>query len=129
MLRECVAIGREPRNEKTEGFRVCPASKKEVGDTRRKECVRLRRRKSETPEEKSVSGFEEGSRRHQKKRECPASKKKSETQRKKERECPASRKGNYESQLVESFKNNQSSQMACYEELFPARHVQAGIIA
>ena len=98
MLRECVAIGREPRNEKTEGFRVCPASKKEVGDTRRKECVRLRRRKSET-------------------------------QRKKERECPASRKGNYESQLVESFKNNQSSQMACYEELFPARHVQAGIIA
>ena len=65
MLRECVAIGREPRNEKTEGFRVCPAS----------------------------------------------------------------RKGNYESQLVESFKNNQSSQMACYEELFPARHVQAGIIA
>ncbi len=112
MLRECVAIGREPRNEKTEGFRVCPASKKEVGDTRRKECVRLRRRKSETPEEKSVSGFEEGSRRHQKKRECPAS-----------------RKGNYESQLVESFKNNQSSQMACYEELFPARHVQAGIIA
>ena len=79
MFRECVAIGREPRNEKTEGFRECPASK----------------RKSETQRKKE--------------RECPASKRKAETQRKKERECPASRKGNYELQLVESLKNDQSS--------------------
>ena len=38
MPSECMAIGREPRSEKTEGFRACPAS-------REAERIRLRRKR------------------------------------------------------------------------------------
>lgn len=31
MPSECMAIGREPRSEKTEGFRACPASEEAEG--------------------------------------------------------------------------------------------------
>ena len=93
MFRECVAIGREPRNEKTEGFRVCPASKRKAETQRKKERVcPASKKKSETREEKRV---------------CPASKRQETPEEK--RECPAPRKGNYELQLVESLKNDQSS--------------------
>ncbi len=40
MPSECMAIGREPRSEKTEGFRACPASKEA-------EEIRLRRKQRE----------------------------------------------------------------------------------
>ena len=40
MPSECMAIGREPRSEKTEGFRACPASKEA-------ERIRLRRKQRE----------------------------------------------------------------------------------
>ena len=40
MPSECMAIGREPRSEKTEGFRACPAS-------REAERIRLREKRRE----------------------------------------------------------------------------------
>ena len=55
MPSECMAIGREPRSEKTEGFRACPAS-------REAERIRLRRKRRKPGAENrrfsSVSGFE-----------------------------------------------------------------------
>ena len=40
MPSECMAIGREPRSEKTEGFRACPASREAEG-------IRLREKRRE----------------------------------------------------------------------------------
>ena len=63
MPSECMAIGREPRSEKTEGFRACPASKEA-------ERIRLRRKQREFGLERSGGSRElktEGF------RACPAS--------------------------------------------------------
>ena len=46
MPSECMAIGREPRSEKTEGFRACPAS-------REAERIRLREKRREFGFERS----------------------------------------------------------------------------
>ena len=65
MPSECMAIGREPRSEKTEGFRACPASKEA-------ERIRLREKwrkpGAENRRFSSVSGFE-GSRENSASRE------------------------------------------------------------
>ena len=55
MPSECMAIGREPRSEKTEGFRACPASR-EAERTRLRE--NWRKPGAENRRFSSVSGFE-----------------------------------------------------------------------
>ena len=55
MPSECMAIGREPRSEKTEGFRACPASR-EAEETRLRE--KWRKPGAEDRRFSSVSGFE-----------------------------------------------------------------------
>ena len=72
MPSECMAIGREPRSEKTEGFRACPASKEA-------ERIRLRKKQRACPaskEAESVSGFGRSGERvglRKKQRACRAS--------------------------------------------------------
>lgn len=101
MPSECMAIGREPRSEKTEGFRACPASKEA-------ERIRLRKKQREFGFERSgesrglkTEGFQA----------CPASKEVERIRiRRKRREFGFERrKILYEQQLVETFKNNKSS--------------------
>ena len=55
MPSECMAIGREPRSEKTEGFRACPASKEAEGIRLRE---KWRKPGAENRRFSSVSGFE-----------------------------------------------------------------------
>ena len=97
MPSECMAIGREPRSEKTEGFRACPASKEAEG-TRLQE--KWRKPGAENRRFSSVSGFERSG-------ENSASR---EAERIRLREKQRKRrKFSCEQQLVETFKNNKSS--------------------
>ena len=101
MPSECMAIGREPRSEKTEGFRACPASKEAEGIRLRE---KWRKPGAENRRFSSMSGFEG--------RGGNSASKEAERirLRRKQREFGFERrKILYEQQLVETFKNNKSS--------------------